>query len=83
MSSNLLDSRSDIPVPACIGEGRHSLDICSLSELVDKYHTYKATERHDKIYALLGMSSDDLSVAGLQLKYNTPWKKLMLNLVKF
>jgi ankyrin repeat protein len=64
-------------------EGSLSLDICPLGELVDKYHTYKATERHDKIFALLGMSSDDLSVAGLQPNYNIPWEKLMLSLVKF
>jgi hypothetical protein len=30
---------------------------------VDMYHTHKATERHDKVYALLGMSSDGPSAA--------------------
>ena len=64
-------------------QGRLSLDICSLGELVDKYHTYKATKRHDKIFALLGMSSDDLSVAGLQPDYSNPWKTLMQSLVNF
>lgn len=62
---------------------RLSLDICSLGELVDMYHAHEATKRHDKVYALLGMSSDDLSIAGLEPDYNVPWKTLMRSLVKF
>jgi hypothetical protein len=64
-------------------QGRLSLDICSLGELVDMYHTHEATKRHDKVYALLGMSSDDLSVAGLEPNYSIRWSILMRNLVKF
>lgn len=64
-------------------QGRLSLDICSLGELVDMYHAHKATKCHDKVYALLGMSSDDLSVAGLQPNYNIRWSILMQSLVKF
>lgn len=55
---------------------------CSLGELVDRYHEYEATDRHDKVYALLGMSSDDLSTAGLEPNYKTPWGMLMERLVK-
>ena len=39
--------------------GRFSLYICLLSELIYMYHTCKASECYDKVYALLGMSSDD------------------------
>jgi hypothetical protein len=60
-----------------------SLDMCPLGEFVDKYRTYKAIKSHDKIYALLGMSSDGLSVASLQPDYNPPWKEVMLSLVRF
>ncbi|CAH0055778.1 unnamed protein product [Clonostachys solani] len=52
--------------------GRFSLDIRPLSELVDMYHTRKATNPLDKIYALLGISSDnhdDLNKAGLLPNY--------------
>jgi len=63
--------------------GRVSLDICSLGELTDMYHTHEATNRHDKIYALLGMSSDNLSTAGLSPDYRVPWKELLQRLVKF
>ncbi len=59
------------------------LDICSLGELVDMYHTYKATRAHDKIYALLGMCSDDLREAGLEPNYDLEWKELIQRLVKF
>jgi tetratricopeptide (TPR) repeat protein len=34
-------------------------------------------------YALLGMSSDDLSKAGLSPNYDVPWKELLQQLVKF
>jgi hypothetical protein len=60
---------------------RLSLNICSLGELLDMYHAQEATKHRDKIFALLGMSSDDLSKAGLY--YNMPWRILMQNLVKF
>jgi hypothetical protein len=63
-------------------QGRFSLEICSLGRLVDMYHTYKATILHDKVYALLGMSSDD-SIANLELDYDIPWRLLMQNLVTF
>jgi hypothetical protein len=55
----------------------------SLGELVDMYHTRKATERHDKVYALLSMSSDDLSLAGLSPDYKVPWKTLLQRVIKF
>ena len=63
--------------------GRPSLDICPLGELIDMYHTHKATKRHDKVYALLGMSSDNLSKAGLLPNYGLPWKELLQRLAKF
>ncbi|WAO95272.1 Hypothetical protein NCS54_01288500 [Fusarium falciforme] len=63
--------------------GRFSLDICSLGELVDMYHTHKATDRRDKVYALLGMSSDDPSIAGLSANYEISWGQLFPQLVNF
>src|ERR1700753_2909540 len=63
-------------------QGRLLLDTCSLGELVDMYHTHKATKRHDKVYALLGMCSDDLREAGLNPDYTLPWSELMQRLIK-
>jgi hypothetical protein len=63
--------------------GKGSQDICSLGELIDMYHAHKATKRHDKVYALLGMSSDDLSEADLLPNYKVPWEELLQRLVKF
>jgi hypothetical protein len=48
---------------------RSSLDICPLGELMDMYHAYRATKRHDKVYALLGISLDDLSKVNLLPNY--------------
>jgi ankyrin repeat protein len=63
--------------------GRFSLDICPLGELMDMYNTHEATKRHDKVYALLGMSSDDLSKVGLLPDYGVPWEELLQRLAKF
>jgi hypothetical protein len=52
--------------------GGSSLDICSPGELLDMYHAHEATKRHDKVYALLGMSSDDLRKAKLLPDYRVP-----------
>jgi hypothetical protein len=64
-------------------QGRFSLDICPLEELVDMYHAHEAKMSHDRVYALLGMCSDNLSGAGLEPNYSIGWNVLMRNLVKF
>ena len=64
-------------------QGRILLNICSLGELIDMYHSHKATRLHDKVYALFGMCSDDLTAAGLEPNYTLRWKKLMRRVVKF
>ncbi|KAF8847357.1 HET-domain-containing protein, partial [Acephala macrosclerotiorum] len=63
--------------------GRASLDIRPLGELIDMFHTHEATKLVDKVYALLGMSSDDPSTAGLLPDYEVPWENLFKDLVKF
>ncbi|KAM0369996.1 hypothetical protein ACHAO7_009577 [Fusarium culmorum] len=63
--------------------GRFSLNIRPLSELVEMYHTRKATERRDKVYALLGMSSDDPTTAGLSIEYTLPWSQVFESLIKY
>jgi hypothetical protein len=55
----------------------------SLGELMDMYHTHEATERHDKVYALLVMSSDGPGAAGLSPDYTVSWKKLLQRLIEF
>jgi hypothetical protein len=64
-------------------QGRLSLRICSLGELVSLYYAYEAKILHDKIFALLGTSSDDLSNAGLEPNYDISWSTLMGNLIRF
>ncbi|KAL6875837.1 HET domain-containing protein [Trichoderma longibrachiatum] len=63
--------------------GAISLDVRPLGGLVDLYHTHEATERHDKIFALLGMSSDNPGASGLTPNYSITWDELMARLVKF
>ena len=54
-----------------------------LGELIDMYHTREATKRHDKIYALLGMSLEGPSAAGLLPNYQVTWKETLRQLVEF
>ena len=60
-----------------------ALDICPLGELIDMFHTHEATNPVDKVYALLGMSSDDPSTAGLLPDYEVTWENLFSDLIKF
>lgn len=60
---------------------RSSLGIHPLSELIDMYHTRKATERPDKVYALLGMRSDSGSETKLSANYNISWQQLFKQLI--
>ena len=62
--------------------GRFSLEIRYLAELIDMFHTRKATDVRDKVYALLGMSSDNSSEINLQPDYNVSWKELFQQVVK-
>jgi hypothetical protein len=50
---------------------------------MDMYHTHEPTKRHNKVYALLGMSSDDFSKANLLPDYRVPWEELLRRLAKF
>jgi len=67
---------------------RFSLQIRSLGELMDMYHDRKASDLRDKVYALLGMSSDlpfgktpDFP-DGITPDYDISWEKLFSHLVK-
>ncbi|OGM47791.1 hypothetical protein ABOM_003328 [Aspergillus bombycis] len=66
--------------PQC---GIYPLAQLSLVELIDIYHTHEASLRHDKIYALLGMSSDGSSAKDLLPNYNLPWEELFTRLIKY
>ncbi|KAK0619569.1 heterokaryon incompatibility protein-domain-containing protein, partial [Immersiella caudata] len=64
-------------------QDKYSLNIRPLYELVDMYHTHKATFLLDKVYALLGMSNDDPYPAGLVPDYKAAWKDVFRELVQF
>ncbi|KAK3948649.1 heterokaryon incompatibility protein-domain-containing protein [Pseudoneurospora amorphoporcata] len=60
-----------------------SLNIRPLGELIEMYHTREATNRRDKVYALLGMSSDNPTAVGLFADYDISWKQLFNKLIHF
>ncbi|EAA29120.1 HET-domain-containing protein [Neurospora crassa] len=60
-----------------------SLDIRPLGELIDMYRSRQATERHDKVYALLGMCSDNPTAAGLSADYTISWVQLLNKVIHF
>ena len=45
------------------------LAIRPLGDLLDMFYTYEATKRNDKVYALLGISSDALNTVNLLPNY--------------
>jgi hypothetical protein len=63
--------------------GIAALNICSLCELISMYNTLNSTQRHDKVYALLGMATDDVSSAGLLPDYHVPWEELLQRLLRY
>ena len=65
------------------GQGQTLMGINSLGKLIDMYHTHGATLRSDKVYALLDMSSDAITEAGLSLDYNISWESLFETLTRF
>ncbi|KAF7947713.1 hypothetical protein EAE96_008793 [Botrytis aclada] len=47
------------------------------------FHTRQAMDRRDKVFALLGMCSDNPEEAGLQPNYDTFWEEIFEQVVKF
>lgn len=47
------------------------------------YRTHEATIRHDKIYALLNMCSDDPETAGIIPDYGVAWETLLQRVTNF
>ncbi|PQE22614.1 hypothetical protein CJF31_00001551 [Rutstroemia sp. NJR-2017a BVV2] len=66
-----------------VAVNRSSLNIYTLGELLDMYHTHRATLEHDKIYALLAMCSDDVREAGIIPNYGVPWEELLQTVCKY
>ncbi|KAK6811937.1 hypothetical protein RU639_012185 [Aspergillus parasiticus] len=54
----------------------------SIGELIDMYHTRHASCLHDKVYALLGICSDDPSTDALRPNYRLPWNKVFERVIK-
>ncbi|KAI1875788.1 uncharacterized protein JN550_002074 [Neoarthrinium moseri] len=59
-----------------------SLRIRPLGELIDMYHTHEASDRRDKVYALLGMASVHSSSDRLSPDYEIEWGVLFRRLVQ-
>ncbi|KAJ8130370.1 hypothetical protein O1611_g3262 [Lasiodiplodia mahajangana] len=62
--------------------GEISLPLRPIGELIDMYHTRKSTILHDKVFALLGMSSDEIAPR-LPLNYHVSWDSLLRRLVEY
>ncbi|KAF5530822.1 het-domain-containing protein [Fusarium phyllophilum] len=63
--------------------GLITLGIRSLGELMDMYHAHEATEPLDKVFALLGMSTDGSSASELRPNYSISWGVLFCQLITF
>ncbi|KAI1019241.1 hypothetical protein LB503_009165 [Fusarium chuoi] len=63
--------------------GLITLGIRSLGELMDMYLAHEATDPLDKVFALLGMSTDGLSAPELRPNYSISWGELFCQLITF
>ncbi|KAJ5281484.1 hypothetical protein N7478_006856 [Penicillium angulare] len=54
----------------------------SIGELIGLYCNRQATEQYDKIYALLGLSTDPRAPS-LQPNYETPWHDILKNVARY
>lgn len=77
---NLIRGATLRPKGVVNASGQFSLQISSLGYLIEMHYTREATDRRDKIYALLGMSTD--KPTGLVPNYELSWKDLFLQLAK-
>ncbi|KAJ5714667.1 heterokaryon incompatibility protein-domain-containing protein [Penicillium malachiteum] len=53
----------------------------SIGELISMYCKHSATVQHDRIYALLGLSSDGAQSVALQPDYRLPWHEVFKNVL--
>lgn len=61
---------------------RLTLGISSLGSLIDMYHVHEATQIYDKVFALLGMSLNDLTQSELPIDYSVPMETSMQRVLK-
>jgi ankyrin repeat protein len=71
------------PRSAASHTGAFSLKIRPLPELVDMYHTHEATNPLDKVYALLGMCSDNPETVELSANYGASWEDIFHKIIRF
>jgi len=79
-SSTFLIRRA-IPRNHTSQRGSFSLRVQRLGELVDMYHSRETTDLRDKVYALLGMSSDRQNFAQLSPNYTVARKDVLTRLL--
>ena len=78
----LIKDASLRPKRAIHREDRFSLNVCTLRELLDLYRDRKASDRRDKLFAVIGMSSDVAIPTTLLPDYKTAWPELFRRLFK-
>lgn len=69
--------------PTCQSPAAASHGVYSLGELVDMFHTHKASMSLDKIYALIGMSYDGCKQSSLTPNYNIPFQEVFGKLIRY
>jgi len=69
------------PAASKVTDGRFTLQLMPLARMIGMFQAHKATISHDKVYALLGMCSDDLNGSGLLPDYQLPWAELLQRLI--
>ncbi|GES59754.1 HET-domain-containing protein [Aspergillus terreus] len=61
----------------------HSRGAYSIGQLMDMYRFHDASVPHDKLYALLGLCSDDPSAPSLKPNYHLPWHEVFAQVITY
>ncbi|KAK0642170.1 heterokaryon incompatibility protein-domain-containing protein, partial [Cercophora newfieldiana] len=81
-TAQLMQGAALRPRPALRHHRSESPGIRPLGELIDMFHDRKATKAHDKIYALLGMCTDNV-LDQFGPDYSVSWSELFRRLILY
>ncbi|KAF2828434.1 HET-domain-containing protein, partial [Ophiobolus disseminans] len=79
----LLDLMVWSPTVSTIHHPLPTLNFAPLEEIVEMFHTKEATDQRDKIYALLGLRSDNGSTRVPIPNYLKPWAHVFREFIQF
>jgi hypothetical protein len=80
--STVIDLMARAPPAPSVHMSTQILDVAPLADLVEMFHMSSATDRRDKVYALLGLQSNRLANGTLVPDYEKTWASVFKELIE-